>query len=382
MSDHPGHPLRPNFRARPFWNPTKILPHEHEVHVHRMDLNECPHPPSPKVVAAIAEAASGLNRYPDGTCPLLTPVLAERLSVPAEQICWGAGSTQLLTAIAQIAVNTGDELVSPGLIWRRFAGVFNVVDAEHQAVDNLPDGRIDVDGILAAVGNNTRLVIVLTPNNPTGLMMRQDELERLATEVPGNCLLFVDEAYFEFARHAGGPDALEVLKQRTGPWAVTRTFSKAYALAGLRLGYAICSDEEIANALRLVTSTFNLVGIAEAAALAALEDPEHAEMILETNARELARITEGVSAMGLATMASVTNFIPIDVRRPAGPVIQGLRDRRVRVAGFGYEASGHFIRVSTGTPEDTDAFLTALEQVLDSMPESTSLGLTGEPASP
>ena len=356
--------LRANFRNRPFWNPTHILPHEVGQTMHRMDLNECPYPPSPQVIASIAAAASGLNRYPDGTCPVLTPRMAERLGVPAEHICWGGGSTQLLTAIAQIAVSPGEELVSPAVIWRRFAGVFNVVAAQHRAVDNLPDGRIDVDGLLGAIGNNTRLLVTLTPNNPTGLMMTQGEVEHLANATPDNVLLFIDEAYFEFARFAGGPDAVEILKQRRGPWVVTRTFSKAYALAGLRLGYAVCSSHEIANALRLVTSTFNLAGIAEAGAMAALDDPDYTQMILETNAGERTRIIAGVRAMGLDAMDSVTNFIPIDVKRAAGPVVKGLRDRRVRVAGFGYEANGTFIRASTGLPADTDALLDGLTEIL------------------
>ncbi|MEM7405870.1 MAG: aminotransferase class I/II-fold pyridoxal phosphate-dependent enzyme, partial [Pseudomonadota bacterium] len=271
-------PLRPNFQAQPFWNPTHIPVHEVGAVIHRMDLNECPYPPSPAVVDAIAEAASNLNRYPDGTCPRLTEVLCERLDIPAAHLCYGAGSTQLLTAIAEISVAPGQQLLSPELIWRRFAGVFDIVAADHISVPNKPDGAIDVDGLLGAVGNNTRLLVVLTPNNPTGMMLTQDELERLASGMPDNVLMFVDEAYFEFAQYAGGADALEVLRDRRGPWVVTRTFSKAYALAGLRLGYAICSSEEIANAIRLTTSTFNLAGVAEAAALAALEDTAYTQM--------------------------------------------------------------------------------------------------------
>ena len=136
-------PLRPNFRAQPFWNPTHIPAHEVGQSIARMDLNECPHPPSPKVVAAIAAAAGNLNRYPDGTCPQLTQVLSARLGVPAEQLCYGGGSTQLLTSIAEIAVAPGEELLSPELIWRRFSGVFDVVAANHVQVPNRADGGTD-----------------------------------------------------------------------------------------------------------------------------------------------------------------------------------------------------------------------------------------------
>jgi histidinol-phosphate aminotransferase len=196
------------------------------------------------------------------------------------------------------------------------------------------------------------------------MMLSERELQRLAVETPENVLLFIDEAYFEFAVHAGGADALLALRNRRGPWVVTRTFSKAYALAGLRLGYAICSSEEIANALRLTTSTFNLCGVAEAAALAALDDSDYTNMILETNAAERERIMDGLRALGFAPMPSVTNFIGVDVGKPAGAVASGMRARGVRIATFGYASAGNCIRVSTGTPENTDAFLAQLPQVL------------------
>ena len=360
-------PLRPNFRAQPFWNPTHIPHHEVGQRIARMDLNECPYPPSPKVIEAISAAASGLNRYPDGTCPTLTDVLARRLDVPAERICYGSGSTQLLTSIAEISVAPGEQLLSPELIWRRFAGVFDVVAADHISVPNRADGAIDVEPLLAAVGSHTRLLVVLTPNNPTGMMLSKAELNRLSEHTPDDVLLFVDEAYFEFAVHAGGVDALEVLKRRKGPWVVTRTFSKAYALAGLRLGYAVCSSEEIANALRLVTSTFNVTGVAEAAVLAALDDADYTQMILSTNAIERDRITQGLKQLEFSPMPSVTNFIGVDVGKPAAEVVQAMRQRRVRVATFGYASAGTCIRVSTGTAEDTDAFLATLPEALASI---------------
>ena len=359
------YPLREHFRDQPFWNPTQCFPREQGQRIHRMDLNECPYPPSPKVLAAIQTAASELNRYPDGTCPVLTPRIAERIGVNPGQICWGTGSSQLLTSIATINLDPGEQLLAPALIWRRFAGVFDVVAAEVCAVANQSDGGIDVDGLLAALTDRTRLVVVLTPNNPTGMMLSEAELIRLIDGIPEHVLLFIDEAYYEFARFAGGPDAVDILRtQRSGPWVVTRTFSKAYALAGLRLGYGICSSEEIVNALRLVTSTFNLCGIAEAAALAALDDPDYTQMILTSTARERERLQSGLQAMGLTVMPSVTNFIGVDLGREARPIIKALRDRRVRVASFGYEAAGNYLRVSTGFPEDSDAFLQTLNAIL------------------
>ncbi len=356
--------LRENFRQQPFWNPTKILPHEMGKEIHRMDLNECPFPPSDKVVQAIAEAASGLNRYPDGTCPELTARLSEKLGVGEERICYGSGSTQLLTCIAEISVGPGENLVAPEVIWRRFSGVFQATAADVTAVPNLPDGAIDVDGLLAAVGNNTKMVLALSPNNPTGLMLTEEQIRKLSDNVPENVLLFLDEAYYEFAVYAGGADGLQILKDRKGPWVVTRTFSKAYALAGLRLGYAICSSEEIANALRLVSSTFNVNGIAEAAVLAALEDADYTQMILQENEREMSRIKDACRELGLTYMDSATNFISIDVGRSGKDVVAQMRERGIRITTPGYDGVPNHIRVSMGQAADTEAFLAALREIL------------------
>ena len=356
--------LRDNFQGVGFWNPTHILPGERGRKVARMDLNECPHPPSPRVQEAIRKAAAGLNLYPDGTCPYLSKIISERTGIPVERICFGGGSTQLLTAIAEISIGPGENLVAPEIVWRRFQGVFQVVQADVTAVPNKTDGSIDAAGIVSSVGNNTRLSIVLTPNNPTGLMLTEQELRDICEQTPENILLFIDEAYHEFALYAGGPNVIDIVKDRKGPWVVTRTFSKAYALAGLRLGYALCSSEEITNALRLATSTFNVSGVAESAALAALEDRDYTQFILEENTREMNRIKKGCRDLGLSYMDSVTNFISIDVGLDNNLVVKAMRDKGVRVSTPGYEATGTYIRVSTGLPEDTNAFLAALAEIL------------------
>ena len=357
--------LRENYRDVGFWNPTKIYDHELGKRIIRMDLNECPHPPSKNVLNAIQKAALELNRYPDGTCPQLTPRLAATNGVPEEHICFGAGSTQLLTAIAEISVGPGEKILSPEIVWRRFQGVYRAVAADVTFVPNNGDGSIDVDGMIKLIGNNTKLSVVLTPNNPTGLMLTEDEIRKICDETPENVLLFLDEAYHEFAIHAGGANALEIIKNRKGPWVLTRTFSKAYALAGLRLGYAVCSSEEIVNALRLTTSTFNVNGIAEAAVIAALDDPEYTKFILEENEREMNRIKKKCSDLGLSYMNSVTNFISIDVELPNGDVVKAMRDRGIRISTPGYESNGTYIRVSTGLSDDTTAFLNTLEVVLE-----------------
>jgi histidinol-phosphate aminotransferase len=357
--------IRPNFQNVPFWNPTKIFDHEIGKNIHRMDLNECPYPPSAKVIKAMQDVAHTLNRYPDGTCPELTPLMAERLDVPAETITWGSGSTQLLTSIAEISVAPGQSLVAPHLVWRRFQGVFKIVDANVTAVPNKADGGIDVEALTNAIGNDTRLLICVTPNNPTGMMLSEEEVRHVSENTPENVLLFVDEAYHEFAIHAGGPNALEILKDRKGPWVVTRTFSKAFALAGVRLGYAICSSPKIVDSIRLVSSTFNLNGMAEAAAIAAWNEPEYTQFILDKNAEERTRVVEGLRELGFEPMKSVTNFVSCKIDRAGAEVVTAMRERGVRISTIGGDEFANYIRLSMGIPEDTDAFLSNLKEVLE-----------------
>jgi len=356
--------IRPNFQNVPFWNPTKIFDHEIGHHIHRMDLNECPYPPSPKVIEAMQSVAHTLNRYPDGTCPELTPMVADRLGVPVDTITWGGGSTQLLTGIAEISVAPGQNIVTPHLVWKRFQGVYKIVDANVTSVPNNADGGINAKALTSSIGNDTRLVICVTPNNPTGMMLTEDEIRHISENTPENVLLFMDEAYHEFAVHAGGPNALEILKDRKGPWVVTRTFSKAFALAGVRLGYAICSSPEIVNAIRMVSSTFNLNGMAEAAAIAAWNEPEYTQFILDKNAEERARVVQGLRDMGYEPMNSVTNFVSCDIGCPATEVVTAMRERRVRISTVGGDDFGNYIRLSMGIPEDTDVFLKELKEVL------------------
>lgn len=357
--------LRPHLRGLANWNPTATSAGEHEQKVRRMDLNECPYPPSPKVQAAIAGVFDHLNRYADGSCPELAQRLSGTTGVPAANICFGPGSTQLLKCVVEIAIAPGDNLVAPSLLWHRFHGIFEALEADTTLVPNRADGGIDVDGMLGAIGNRTKMAVVITPNNPTGMMLSEAELLRVVRNTPDNVLLFIDEAYYEFAIHAGGPDALKLLqRERTGPWIVSRTFSKAYALAGLRLGYAMCSSEEIANAVRLMSSTFVVSAFAEAAAMAALDDPDYSRFIVEDTARERARIMAGLTALGCPPLPSVTNFVSADVGRPGAEVVAAMRERGIRIARWSYPAYANFIRVSMGSPEDTDAFLAALGEIL------------------
>ncbi len=358
--------IRQTLRNMGSWNPTRLLPGERSGNVHRMDLNECPMPPSPIVIEAIRDHAHLVNRYADGGCPDLTEKISAVTGVPHDCITWGTGSAELLANIVRLAIAPGDGVVAPTPVWRRFHGVFSSLEADVAHVDIRDDGSVDPDGMIAACSGKTKIMVCVTPNNPSGAMLSKAEVRKVAEETPEDVLLYLDEAYYEFARFAGGPDGLVILQEhRKGPWIVTRTFSKAYAMAGLRMGYAMASNVHITNALRSLTGTFNVSAMSEAAALAAWEDQDYALRIQEATATERERIVDGLREMGIEALPSVTNFVSGPLDRPAGPVIQAMKERNIRIAGWAEEGYGHMIRVSIGLPEDTDAFLTALREILD-----------------
>jgi histidinol-phosphate aminotransferase len=357
--------IRPNIGNMAAWNPTASLPAEHTGRIHRMDLNECPYPPSPKVVAAMQAHADKVNRYPDGGLPRLTARISERTGVPASRIAWGTGSTELLSNAVRISVAPGDRLVAPTPIWRRFEGVFRITDADVRRVANLPSQGLDATALVDAVDETTKMLICITPSNPTGMALTAEEIAEIVDRTPDHVLLYIDEAYHEFSLHAGGPDALAIVQRRKGPWLITRTFSKAYALAGARLGYALCSEDAIAAALRAVTSTFNVSAFCEVGALAALDDPDYTRFILEKNAEERARLMDGMRALQLSPLPSVTNFVSVELPRDGAEVAARMRERGIRIATWGETGFENFIRVSIGLPEDTDAFLAALREILN-----------------
>ena len=283
----------------------------------------------------------------------------------ATRIAWGTGSTELLSNAVRIAVAPGERLVAPTPLWRRFEGVFQIVDADVRHVANRPDSGLDVAALVAAVDETTKMLVCLTPNNPTGLALDAGQTAEIVERTPDHVLLYIDEAYHEFAVHAGGADALAIIKRRKGPWLITRTFSKAYALAGVRLGYALCSEDAIANALKAVTSTFNVSAFCEVAALAALDDPGYTAFLLDKNAEDRARLIEGMRALQLAPLPSVTNFVSVRLPRDGAEVAAAMRERGIRIATWGEPGFEDFIRVSIGLPEDTEAFLGALRGILN-----------------
>jgi len=332
--------------------------------VRSLHLNEAPFAPAPSVVAAMQEAAAGLNRYPDHDGQLLVAKLAERTGAPAERIVIGAGTNELLFASGEITLDPGDEAVAPDPGFVTYAKIVAMKDARFVGVPVRADGVVDVPATLAAITPRTRLVYVASPNNPTGGMMTEAEIEQLVAGLPAHLLLHFDEAYYEFGRHAGGPETLPLLAKRQGPWIATRSFSKAYGLAGARVGYGIASSREVADAYRKIRINFSVNAVALAGARAALEATDHTSKLLEHNAAERERLGVALAGMGFTVLPSAANFLTVTIDRPAGALAAAVKAENLFLLPIGWPAGNGALRITIGSREDNDAVIAGLKRAL------------------
>ncbi len=328
----------------------------------KLASNESPLGPSRRVVEAILAEAESLNRYPDDSCFHLRRALATYLRVAPEQLCFATGSDGILELLAKCFLAPGDEAVFPWPSFAMYPIATRGAGATPVQVKLDGDLRADVEGLLAAVTPRTRILFLANPNNPTGTSLGAAAFARLVKELPERVILVADEAYIEFVRRADFPDTLAALAER--PTLISlRTFSKAYALAGLRVGYAIASPELISY-LERARHPFIVNSLAQVAALAALADREHLERIRKVTHEGLAQLESGLTRLRLGFAATDANFICIEV----GPGADALHERLQRrglitrpLGGFGLTTH---LRVSVGTPEENERFLSALTKEL------------------
>jgi histidinol-phosphate aminotransferase len=329
-----------------------------------LHLNESPYPPSPRAIEAFIAATGSLNRYPDIHAASLAGALAERTGVAPEHIIFGCGSDELIHLLCEITLGPGDELVIPAPSFPRYALSARILGATPVRTKLDAGGANDAAALARAVTGRTRAVFCCTPNPPSGGLMSGGALADLVRDIPDSVLLVVDEAYHEFGRHAGGPDVLAALRRRRGPWVVLRTFSKAYGLAGARVGYALCGSDAVADALRKIKMQFNITVASQAAALAALQDEVYLQKTLDAVARERTRLSEGMTALGLSPFPTAANFVSVRLAMPAATAAEEFRKRNILIRDWRDPEHLQEIRITVGLPEDTDAVLTALREIV------------------
>jgi histidinol-phosphate aminotransferase len=315
---------------------------------YKLSSNENPYPPLPGVLEAATRAAEQMNRYPDMGSTVLYEALSGRLGVPTEQLALATGSVALIYQLVQAFCEPGDEVVHA---WRSFEAypiAVTAAGATGVRVPVRPDGHHDLDAMAAAVTDRTRIVLVCTPNNPTGPSVTQAELDAFLARVPEQVLVIVDEAYVEFVRMDDPVDGLATVRGHANVVS-TRTFSKAYGLAGFRVGYAV-APAEIAGALRAVSLPFGVSSVAQAAAVASLEaEPLLLERVAALVA-ERERVVEGLAAAGLVVPEPQGNFVWFATRERTAEFAAAADDLGIVVRPF----AGDGARVSIGESEAND----------------------------
>lgn len=328
----------------------------------KLASNENPLGPSPKAVEAIKAQLNELSRYPDGNGYVLKSKLAERYAVGVEQVTLGNGSNDILELVARAYLAPGLNAVFSEHAFAVYPIATQAVGAQARAVPAKQWGH-DLDVMLAAVDENTRVVFIANPNNPTGTWFGTDALKQFLGAVPEHVLVVLDEAYIEYAADGELPDGLDFLAAHPN-LLVSRTFSKAYGLAALRVGYAI-SSASIADVLNRVRQPFNVNHLALAAACAALDDQAYLDKSRACNSSGMRQLEAGFKTMGLDWIPSRANFIAVDFGRDAGPINQALLRDGVIVRPVASYGMPTFLRVTIGTELENTRFLEALRKALE-----------------
>ncbi|MFE2751136.1 histidinol-phosphate transaminase [Actinosynnema sp. NPDC059335] len=324
----------------------------------KLASNEVSAGPLPSVVRAIADAATAVNRYPDTAATDLVARLGDKLGVDAGHLAVGCGSVTLCQQLVQATCADTDEVL---FAWRSFEAyplVTAVVGARQVKVPLAAGHALDLDAMADAITPATRLVFVCNPNNPTGTASRRDEIERFLERVPSDVLVVLDEAYREFVDDPEVPDGVELAKEQWAAGrdnvAVLRTFSKAYGLAGLRVGYAVASPA-VAATLRKVYVPFSVNAVAQAAALASLDAEDELMARCRAIVAERSRVRDALLAAGFEVPVSQANFVWLPLGERTAAFNEHCLERKVVVRAF----VGDGARVTIGEPEENDAFLAA-----------------------
>jgi len=333
----------------------------------KLASNENPLGPSPRAVAAIQESLHELARYPDGNGFELKTALAARLGIPPETITLGKGSNDVLELVARAFLTPEHEAVFSEYafavypIVTRAVGAVARVARANPADHAMPYGH-DLEAMGALISQRTRVVFIANPNNPTGTWFSPQALEDFLENVPPGVLVVVDEAYREYMDPADLPDTLGWL-ERFPNLIVTRTFSKAYGLAGLRVGYAV-SHPHVADLLNRVRQPFNVSNLALVGALASLDDEEYLVRARTLNEAGMAQLKAACDALELSCLPSAGNFLCIDMQRPGQEIFLALLARGVIVRPVDNYNLPRFLRVSIGTQPENERFIQTLAEVL------------------
>lgn len=362
---------RPEVRDLPAYNAglsSEVVRQRYGVsQVARLGSNENPFGPSPAVAASLSKLAQGVGLYPDANCRALRSAIAQRCGGTPEAVVIGNGSENLLEVLCQAFLSHNDRVVTLMPAFGLHEIYPRMMGAQVHMVPVTAAMTFDVDAWCAALQASPapKLAILSNPSNPVGCMLDAAAFERIVCATPADTILVIDEAYYEYAvLSAGFPDALTTLRQQQRPWIVLRTFSKAWGLAGLRVGYGIASDESLVHMLDRVRTPFNVNLAAQTAALAAWNDPAHMEMSVRETVAERDKMALALRALGITLAPSAANFLFLNLGQPSGPVAEALLAHGIIVKAWKDKGYENWLRVSIGSRQDNALFLQAMSKMM------------------
>ncbi len=320
--------------------------------------------PSPKAVAAIQDSLTNLHRYPDGSCYYLAEALAKKIGVKPEELVFGNGSNEIIQLLISSFLAPGEEVVTSHPTFLVYQKVVQAQGGINKVVP-LKGMQHDLDGLLAEITDKTRLIFLDNPNNPCGTVFDKEAFLVFLDKVPESVIVVLDEAYVDFVEDGLRLDAREFINLPT-PVVAMRTFSKAYGLAGLRVGYGLMRPE-IADYLHRVRQPFNVNSTAQIGALAALEDDEHYQKTLTLTKEGIAFLSTEVEKLGCKAFASQTNFFLIDIKTDGKELYEQMLRKGVIVRPMNAYGFPSYIRITIGLPEENERFLKALKECLNEL---------------
>ncbi len=352
----PGKPIEETAREYGL-NPDEIV---------KIASNENPLGVSPKAVEAMKKIIDKVNIYPDGASWNLRKKIAAKLGVEIDNVIAGSGSDELIIGLALGYINPTDEIITSKYSFVRYINAAQISGANLKLIDMKEGWKFNLEAILDAITDNTKIIYIANPNNPTGTIVEKEELLEFLEKVPENVLVVLDEAYYEFASvDENYPDGIEILKDKKYQnLIVFRTFAKAYGLAGLRVGYAVAMNTEIIDILNRVRGAFNVNLVAQVAAIAALDDEEFVEKTVKLTLNEKERLYKIYEELQIDYVKSWTNFIFMDLHVDIEKCFEKLLQKGVIIRpmnGYGLQT---YARVSIGLPEQNDRWIEALKQLL------------------
>jgi len=327
----------------------------------KLASNENPYGPSPKVRKAITQAIGQLNRYPDGDCFYLRELLAKELNVKREQLIFGNGSDELIVFAVRTFVGEGDEVIIAKPSFLIYDIASRIAGAKINAVP-LKNFQYDLMAMKRKVTKKTKVVFLGNPDNPLGMYFTEKQIRNFLKGLRRNILVFIDEAYFEYVRSKDYINSLKLLKNYKNV-IVTRTFSKMYGLAGLRIGYGVASTQLI-DLLNRIREPFNVNSLAQVAAIAALKDKSYYRKLGRKTIAQRSFLHKKLKTMNLFFVESCTNFIMIKVPGKAAIVSKKMIKMGVIVRDMSFWGMNNFIRLTIGTAQENKRFIKTLEEIL------------------